>query len=78
MAPAEATAPPTPRIVRRIASCRSAWRVSSLAEAGGDEEDVVRAGAEEHDGHDARGLPGDGQVELLGDRCADRAGDLED
>ena len=49
-----------------------------LAEAGGDEEHVVRAGAEEHDCHDPRGLPGDGQVELLGDRCADRAGDLED
>ena len=29
VAPAEATAPPTPRIVRRIASCLSALRVSS-------------------------------------------------
>ena len=29
VAPAEATAPPTPRIVRRIASCLSSWRVNS-------------------------------------------------
>ena len=49
-----------------------------LAEARRDEEHVVGAGAEQHDGHDAGGLAGDGQVELLGDPGADPAGQLED
>ena len=49
-----------------------------LAEARRDEEHVVGAGAEQHDGHDAGRLAGDGQVELLGDPGADPAGQLED
>ena len=49
-----------------------------LAEARRDEEHVVRPGAEQHDGHDARRLPRDGQVELLREPGGDAAGKLED
>jgi len=49
-----------------------------LAKARRDEQHVVGSGAEQHDGHDPGGLPGDREIEIEGEPGGDGAGDLKD